>query len=432
MKFYALALLHLRGVVPAQLRLLYLADGESLTYQPDEDELRRFERTLDAIWEAILLAGAHRRLPAQPEPDVRVVQPQGAVPGLGRHSAALPGLAADRDAGRRAAATGSTAGADAGRSHRLTIDPGCRRVPMTRRLGALLPARSTAPTASAFHATFSTTGPWFADAQHVGPPSALLVRAVERCAPRPGTAARPVHRRGARAGPGRRGPGDAPRSSARAGPSSWWPPRWWPAAGPCCGPGRGGSPPATPPRSQVGAAAAAARAGRPWRARAPDDGRAGCPGSSTPSSGAGCAAGSPSPGRARPGAGSGCRWWRARSPARCSAWRWSPTRATASAAPLDLREWLFVNTDLTLHLHRAPVGEWMARRRRHRGRARPAPARWPGCCSTSDGQVGRSAQAWSSGRAEAAPESVAPAEMSRAQVDAARRRGRGRSLAGAA
>ena len=57
MKFYALALLHLRGVVPTQLRLLYLADGESLTYQPDEAELRRFERTLDAIWVAILRAG---------------------------------------------------------------------------------------------------------------------------------------------------------------------------------------------------------------------------------------------------------------------------------------------------------------------------------------------------------------------------------------
>ncbi len=57
MKFYALALLHLRGVVPTQLRLLYLADSESLTYEPDEAELRRFERTLDAIWTAILTAG---------------------------------------------------------------------------------------------------------------------------------------------------------------------------------------------------------------------------------------------------------------------------------------------------------------------------------------------------------------------------------------
>ncbi|MEJ2871548.1 thioesterase family protein [Actinomycetospora sp. OC33-EN08] len=28
------------------------------------------------------------------------------------------------------------------------------------------------------------------------------------------------------------------------------------------------------------------------------------------------------------------------------------------ASRLDLRRWLFVNTDLTLHLHRAPAGEW--------------------------------------------------------------------------
>ncbi len=58
MKFYALMLLYLRGTVPRQLRLLYLTDGESLTYEPDETELRRFERTLDAIWAAILTAGA--------------------------------------------------------------------------------------------------------------------------------------------------------------------------------------------------------------------------------------------------------------------------------------------------------------------------------------------------------------------------------------
>ncbi len=57
MKFYALALLQIRGVVPTQLRLIYLADREALTYQPDEVELRRFERTLDAMWRAILRAG---------------------------------------------------------------------------------------------------------------------------------------------------------------------------------------------------------------------------------------------------------------------------------------------------------------------------------------------------------------------------------------
>jgi putative RecB family exonuclease len=57
MKFYAVALWRLRGVVPRQLRLMYLADRQSLTYTPDEAELARFERTLDAIWRAIRRAG---------------------------------------------------------------------------------------------------------------------------------------------------------------------------------------------------------------------------------------------------------------------------------------------------------------------------------------------------------------------------------------
>ena len=49
MKFYAVALLRSRGVLPARLRLLYLADGQVLDYSPDLDELVRFERTLTAI-----------------------------------------------------------------------------------------------------------------------------------------------------------------------------------------------------------------------------------------------------------------------------------------------------------------------------------------------------------------------------------------------
>jgi putative RecB family exonuclease len=53
MKFNALVLWRTRGVVAAQLKLLYLKDGDALTYAPDEDELIRFERTLTAIWAAI-------------------------------------------------------------------------------------------------------------------------------------------------------------------------------------------------------------------------------------------------------------------------------------------------------------------------------------------------------------------------------------------
>ncbi|MQA13567.1 MAG: DUF2800 domain-containing protein [Pseudonocardiaceae bacterium] len=58
MKFYALVLLRTRGVLPRLLQLLYLADEQSLTYTPDEGELDRFERTLSAIWTAILRAAA--------------------------------------------------------------------------------------------------------------------------------------------------------------------------------------------------------------------------------------------------------------------------------------------------------------------------------------------------------------------------------------
>jgi putative RecB family exonuclease len=53
MKFYALVLWRTRGVVASQLKLLYLGDGDTLTYAPDEGELVRFERTLQAIWSAI-------------------------------------------------------------------------------------------------------------------------------------------------------------------------------------------------------------------------------------------------------------------------------------------------------------------------------------------------------------------------------------------
>jgi putative RecB family exonuclease len=53
MKFYAVALLRSRGVLPARLRLIYLADGQVLDYAPDHDELLRFEKTLMAIWRAI-------------------------------------------------------------------------------------------------------------------------------------------------------------------------------------------------------------------------------------------------------------------------------------------------------------------------------------------------------------------------------------------
>ncbi|KAA8964983.1 RecB family exonuclease [Mycobacterium sp.] len=57
LKFYAVALLRSRDVLPTRLRLIYLADGQLLDYSPDHDELLRFEKTLMAIWRAIQAAG---------------------------------------------------------------------------------------------------------------------------------------------------------------------------------------------------------------------------------------------------------------------------------------------------------------------------------------------------------------------------------------
>ncbi|WP_189115850.1 RecB family exonuclease [Pilimelia terevasa] len=60
LKFYALVLWRARGAVPRALRLLYLKDAEACDYQPDAEELTRFERTLLALWGAIARATADR------------------------------------------------------------------------------------------------------------------------------------------------------------------------------------------------------------------------------------------------------------------------------------------------------------------------------------------------------------------------------------
>jgi len=53
LRFYALVLWRSTGVVPRQLRLMYLRDRDMLTYSPTEDELERFERTIRSLWAAI-------------------------------------------------------------------------------------------------------------------------------------------------------------------------------------------------------------------------------------------------------------------------------------------------------------------------------------------------------------------------------------------
>lgn len=63
LKFYALMLYRLRGVVVARLRLIYLGDGRFLEYTPDEPGLLAFERGAVALWGRIQDAAATGNFP---------------------------------------------------------------------------------------------------------------------------------------------------------------------------------------------------------------------------------------------------------------------------------------------------------------------------------------------------------------------------------
>lgn len=211
-----------------------------------------------------------------------------------------------------------------------------------------------------FHATTSTTGPWFSDAQHMGPPSALLMRAFERCAP-----SRP----------------DAPPLQlARmtievlgAVPAGELTVRAWVER-----PGRTIEMLA----AQMHAGGRTVLTARAWRLAIID----------TAAAATGEAAALPAPENgalslARPDnwlpgyldalewrwlrktswgdIGPGTAWARLRVPVvegeeptplqRLVA---AADSANGIAASLDMRKWLYLNTELTIHLHRQPHGEW--------------------------------------------------------------------------
>ncbi|HXV92763.1 MAG TPA: thioesterase family protein [Pseudonocardia sp.] len=233
------------------------------------------------------------------------------------------------------------------------------------------PTRPTAPDAPAeafyvpldgaeggrFHATAATTGPWFADAQHVGPPTALLVRALERCAPRAGAAlsritvevlgpvpAGEVEVRAAVERPGRTVELLGAEMTA-AGRPVLRVRAWRVATGDTAAVAAGEAPPLPPPSQ------GRERAEHPpgwlpgfvdaleWRWLRG--------------------------GLGEPGAGT--VWTRPRVPLVAGEVT-TPLQRLAlvadsgngAAAPLDVRSWLFVNTELTIHLHRPPAGEWLA------------------------------------------------------------------------
>jgi putative RecB family exonuclease len=66
MKFYALVLWKVRGVVPKRLQLLFLGNGEVLTYDPNEADLLAAERKIATIWSAIRKAAEAKRWEPKP------------------------------------------------------------------------------------------------------------------------------------------------------------------------------------------------------------------------------------------------------------------------------------------------------------------------------------------------------------------------------
>jgi hypothetical protein len=208
-----------------------------------------------------------------------------------------------------------------------------------------------------FHATFATTGPWFADSQHAGPPSALLARALEHCAPQPGTQI-------GRITVDVLGPVPAGEVTVRAAVER---------------PGRS----ITLLVAELTAGGRTVMRARAWRLATGDTADVATADTAT----------MPGPDTARlrterppgwlPGfidalewrwvhgwlgdPGPGAVWARQRVPLVQGE---DPTplqrmllvadSGNGAAAPLDIREWLFVNTELTVHLHRPPSGEWMA------------------------------------------------------------------------
>lgn len=65
LKFYALVLWRMRGVVPKMLQLVYLGNSEVLRYEPDERDLLATERKVLAVWDAIRTATERKAFEAR-------------------------------------------------------------------------------------------------------------------------------------------------------------------------------------------------------------------------------------------------------------------------------------------------------------------------------------------------------------------------------
>ncbi|WP_020573834.1 RecB family exonuclease [Actinopolymorpha alba] len=98
MRFYALVLWRLRGVVPRLLQLIYLGSGDVLRYEPDEADLRATERKLLALWSAIERAHATGEWRASPGPLCNWCDHKVRCPAWGGTPPPLPTVAARAEA----------------------------------------------------------------------------------------------------------------------------------------------------------------------------------------------------------------------------------------------------------------------------------------------------------------------------------------------
>lgn len=118
MRFYALVLWRLRGVIPTMLQLIYLGSGHILRYSPDEQDLEATERKLSALWAAIDQAYATGDWRASRGPLCAWCDHQVRCPAWGGTPPPLP----VRQDGPDAAADGAGAAGEAPSPHTIAID----------------------------------------------------------------------------------------------------------------------------------------------------------------------------------------------------------------------------------------------------------------------------------------------------------------------
>jgi putative RecB family exonuclease len=80
----------MRGIIPKRLQLIYLANAETLTYDPDEQDLLATERKVQAIWEAVRLAQESGDWQPSPGPLCRWCSHQALCPAYGGTPPPLP------------------------------------------------------------------------------------------------------------------------------------------------------------------------------------------------------------------------------------------------------------------------------------------------------------------------------------------------------